>query len=165
MTDIIHPTSPAELAAVAALFHEYADWLRDQICLYDFAEEMRAFPAPYEAPSGTLLLARDGGDALGALGVRPLGERICEMKRLYVRPGARGTGLGRALAEASLTWAREAGYDAMRLDTLDSLHAARQLYESLGFVAIPPYNPNPPDRVLFFEKRLQGDGVRRSPRP
>lgn len=154
MTEIIHPTTPAELAAVAALFHEYAEWLRDQICLYDFAEEMRAFPAPYEAPAGTLLLATDHGNHVGAVGVRPLGQGICEMKRLYVRPVARGTGLGRRLAEASLAWARDAGYGAMRLDTLDSLEAARKLYERLGFLAIAPYNPNPPDRVLFFEKRL-----------
>lgn len=155
MPEIIQPTQPAELAMVAQLFHEYAEWLGDRICLHDFTTEMRGFPAPYKPPAGALFLARDGDEAVGAVGIRPLGPEICEMKRLFVRPEARGRGLGRALAEASLAWARAAGYDAMRLDTLVSLDAARALYESLGFVTIPAYNPNPPDRVLFFEKKLR----------
>jgi len=154
MIEIIQPATKHDLAAVAALFREYAEWLSDRISLYDFEQEMQGFPRPYVPPAGTLFLAKKSGAAVGAVGVRPLGAGICEMKRLYVRPEARGTGLGRKLAEATISWARDAGFEAMRLDTLDSLTAARALYESLGFTPIPPYNPNPPDRVLFFEKRL-----------
>ncbi len=146
--------TPADLAEVSALFHDYADWLKAAISLYDFAEEMKIFPRPYVEPDGVLLLAEVNGKIMGAVGVRRIGADICEMKRLYTHPDARGQGLGRRLADAAVAFGRDAGYRAMRLDTIPELAAAQTLYESMGFEQIEPYNPNPPDRVLFFEKLL-----------
>jgi ribosomal protein S18 acetylase RimI-like enzyme len=76
------------------------------------------------------------------------------MKRLYVHPGARGSGTGRALVESSIARARELGHRVMRLDTLPSMDAARSLYTSLGFRPIERYNDNPIPGVLFFELQL-----------
>jgi ribosomal protein S18 acetylase RimI-like enzyme len=83
----------------------------------------------------------------GCCGLRPLDAtdypNAAEMKRLYVRPGFRGMGLGRQLAEAILDAARGAGYACVLLDTLDDMESARALYEDLGFVEVPPYYHNP----------------------
>jgi ribosomal protein S18 acetylase RimI-like enzyme len=86
--------------------------------------------------------------------VRPLEEGACELKRLYVRPDARGSGAGRALVQAIVEEARRLGYRTMRLDTLPTMDAARALYRSLGFVEVERYNDNPIPGVLFFELEL-----------
>ena len=77
------------------------------------------------------------------------------MKRLYVRPSARGGGWGRRLAERVVADARDAGYERMRLDTLPSMGAAHRLYLEMGFAEIPAYRPNPVGGTRFFELDLR----------
>ncbi len=96
----------------------------------------------------------DSGEALGCVGVRPLAEATCELKRLYVRPQARGTGLGRVLAVAAVAAARELGYASIRLDTLPGMTEATALYRSLGFQEIAPYRFNPVPGTRFLQLRL-----------
>jgi ribosomal protein S18 acetylase RimI-like enzyme len=137
----------AELEAVRLLFREYANSLQHDLCFQGFEDELANLPGDYAAPRGVLLLARVGQDLAGCCGLRPLDgsdyANACEMKRLYVRAGFRGSGIGRALAEACLDQARQAGYGCLLLDTLDDMESARALYEDLGFTEVPPYYHNP----------------------
>ena len=154
-TSIQAAETPADLAAAKALFLEYAESMDFDLCFQDFEGEMAAFPGGYAAPSGALLLAMLDGTPVGAVGLRDLGEGVCEMKRLYLRPAARGTGLGRALTEAVIAEGRRLGYRAMRLDTIAKHHdMAIALYRDLGFQEIPPYCVNPIPGALYMELSL-----------
>jgi len=116
--------------------------------------ELAGLPGAYAPPEGRLLLAFFGGEPAGCIALRKIGEEICEMKRLWVRPAFRGTGLGRQLAESLMAEARAAGYRRVRLDTLPSMKAAQALYLSLGFADIPPYNDHPIEGTRFMEAFL-----------
>jgi ribosomal protein S18 acetylase RimI-like enzyme len=145
-----------EIAAAAALFREYADWLGIDLSFQGFEAELASLPGKYAPPTGELMLAcASVGGALGCVAVRPLdGLTICEMKRLYVRPAARGLGIGAALVGAIITSAEELGYAEMRLDTLPTMPEAFALYERFGFLQIPAYYHNPVPGTVYFGKRL-----------
>jgi len=147
---LISDADAADADALRELFREYFAWLGPEGWFSDVEAELAALPGGYDA----ILVARDGGEIVGCVALRSLEDGACEMKRLYVRPTARGSGAGRALVETSIARARELGYRKMRLDTLPTMDAARVLYLSLGFRPIERYNDNPIEGVLFFELRL-----------
>jgi len=140
----------SDVDEVRTLFREYATSLPFALDFQDFDRELADLPGAYAPPRGALLLARGEG----CVGLRPIDDTTCEMKRLYVRPSARGTGLGRRLAEAVVAEARRLGYAHMRLDTVPEMAAAQSLYERLGFREIPPYRPNPILGARFLELQL-----------
>ena len=146
-TVLRRPVGAAELAETQAIFREYAASLDVDLCFQNFETELARLPGEYASPSGHLLLAWVGDALAGCGALRALEgsdyANACEMKRLFVRPGFRGLGLGRIITEALLDEARRAGYSHLLLDTLDDMEAARELYTSLGFEEIPPYYFNP----------------------
>jgi ribosomal protein S18 acetylase RimI-like enzyme len=144
----------ADLPAVRRLLKEYAGSLDFPLDFQDFERELAELPGAYAPPHGTLLLARIDGEAAGCVALRRLADDTCEMKRLYIRPGHRGLGLGRLLAAAIVEAARARGYRAMRLDTTPSMAAAQALYTELGFRDIPPYTVNPVAGTRFLELAL-----------
>ena len=138
------------LDEVRTLFAEYAASLPFALDFQEFDRELAELPGAYAPPRGALLLARGEG----CVGLRPIDATTCELKRLYVRPSERGTGLGRRLAEAIIAEARRLGYTQIRLDTVPGMDAAQSLYEQLGFREIPPYRPNPIPGARFLELQL-----------
>lgn len=150
MIDIRPAQLPRELAEVRSLFREYVTGLGIDLEFQDFEAEIAGLPGKYATPRGRLLLAWSETEVVGCVALRPLDETSCEMKRLYVRPQARGEQLGRRLAERICDEARAAGYSKICLDTLPTMASAQKLYQSLGFKSIEPYVFNPIAETKFL---------------
>src|SRR5947209_20189405 len=145
---------PDDHAIVEALFREYVASLAEDISFQNVDDELGTLPGKYARPSGVVLIVREGAQAAGAIAYRMVEPGVCEMKRLYVRPGFRGSGLGRELANELIEDARAQGYRTMLLDTLASMEAARALYRDLGFVPVTPYYDNPLPGVTYMALEL-----------
>jgi GNAT superfamily N-acetyltransferase len=157
--------TPGEFAQARALFEEYAAWLAVDLCFQGFAEELATLPGAYAPPRGMLLLAGPVDAAIGCIALRPLDSDssgaiavteggAAEVKRLYVRPPARGTGLGLRLVQAVIDGARAIGYRELKLDTLDRMAEARSLYARLGFHECAPYYHNPIPGTVYMSRSL-----------
>lgn len=144
------------LGPVRELFREYEAGLGIDLSFQQFDLELASLPGAYAAPAGCLLLARVAGELAGCAGVRPFAPGTAELKRLYVRPHARGLGAARALADAALRHARTRRYARVVLDTLPTMDAALSLYGSLGFRDIEPYRVNPIAGTRFMGLDLGG---------
>ena len=143
-----------EVPAMRELFSEYGRSLGIDLSFQDFPRELETLPGKYAPPDGAAILALVGGAACGCVALRKIEEGSCEMKRLYVRPDARGLGIGAELVRRIIDVARARGYRVMRLDTLPDMKSAIALYTSFGFRQIPAYTYNPIHGAVYMEKTL-----------
>ncbi len=165
MTEVRNPVEIVEaldaeaLAACRELFAEYQREIGVSLCFQGFDRELATLPADYARPRGRLWLARSAAGNAGCVAIRALDADAAEMKRLYVRPEYRGTGLGRRLARLAVDTARDLGYRTIKLDTLRTMTSAQRLYGSLGFADAPRYNDNPLADVRFLALELSRSPV------
>jgi GNAT superfamily N-acetyltransferase len=153
--EFIQAGSPDEIEQARGLFREYETWIETDLCFQSFARELAELPGKYAPPDGRLLLAFQDEQLAGCVALRKIGEGVCEMKRLFLRPDFHGKGLGRRLIDQVVQEAREIGYQRMRLDTLPPrMNKAIELYRRLGFKEIEPYYENPVTGALFMELQL-----------
>ncbi len=152
---IFQAESSAHIAQARELFLEYAQSLGFNLCFQSFDKELAELPGKYAPPAGRLMLAELDSQLAGCVALRRIGENICEMKRLYVRPQFRGQKLGGVLAHRIIAEARAIGYERMRLDTVEPvMKDAVAMYRKLGFREIAPYCENPIAGALYMELQL-----------
>jgi GNAT superfamily N-acetyltransferase len=154
MAEIRWAMIPGDIVPVRSLFQEYAASLNFELDFQDFREELETLPGKYAPPLGSILVAKEEGETVGCVAVRPLRDGVCEMKRLYVKPSHRGKSLGRDLALAIIEEAKRLGYKVMRLDTVVEMKEASALYRALGFQPIHAYCYNPLPGAMYFELKL-----------
>lgn len=152
--DIRTACFPADRPAVLEIFSEYVASPKADLTFQDYTREFAGLPGCYAGPRGCILLAWVDGALAGCAALRPVDTEIGEMKRVYVRPLARGLGLGRRLVTTLIAQARTTGYQALRLDVLPEFTAARALYASLGFQPAAPISHNPIPGTAFLGLNL-----------
>jgi GNAT superfamily N-acetyltransferase len=157
MQSIRQACFPDDMPAVVAIFREYVHSPSVSLDFQDYEREFAGLPGQYAAPEGRLMLACDDGAIVGCGALRRVDATTCELKRVYVRPVARGKSLGRHMVLRLLDEAKLAGYTRVCLDVLPEFVAAQRLYESLGFVAAEPVSFNPVVGTKFLELRLNKD--------
>lgn len=152
---ILAVTEEARLEDVKDLFREYAQSLDIDLCFQNFEDELKTLPGKYRRPEGALIIALVDDKSAGCVALRKFQEGIGEMKRLYVRQGYRGLGIGKKLVSLIIEEASRLDYAYIRLDTLDSMKEAISLYQSFGFYDIEPYIFNPIKGARFMEMKIE----------
>lgn len=140
--------------AAAKLFSEYAEWLGIDLSFQHFENELNGLEAMYSAPNGGIILCKENDQFIACVAVRRIDDTTAELKRMYVQPAYQGKGIASRLLENALQLAKDLGYSSVRLDTLDNMTPAIQLYKKYGFYEIPAYYHNPIGNAVYFEKLL-----------
>jgi GNAT superfamily N-acetyltransferase len=159
MIEIHRVGTPHALAAARSLIRAHIEAHSEAHHAAATAVLLDALPAPYIPPAGGLWLAWDGPEAAGCVALQRLAPGIAEVKRMYVRPASRGRGIARALIQRAIVEARALGYERLRLGTLTTMHAAQNLYTSLGFRSIAPYRAVEFGDTLFYELEIGAAAV------
>lgn len=151
---ILQAASPEEIAQVRTLFQEYWDSFGFTPCFQDFGRELAELPGKYVPPAGRLGLALIDGWPAGCVALRPVDALRGEAKRLYVRPDARGHGLGGKLLAWIIGEARAAGYRELVGDTMPVMRQALAMYDRLGFERTAPYGDHPTEGAVYLRLPL-----------
>ena len=154
MAQLVQAHTAAQIHTVRELMREYQRALGIDLCFQGFEAELAALPGAYAPPTGRLLLAIHEEQPVGCVGLQRVDATRGEMKRLYVRPSARGANIGRSLVTKILADAKDIGYSEVVLDTLPVMIEAQRLYEQFGFREIAAYRPNPVVGARYLGKRL-----------
>lgn len=146
------------------LFTQYTNLLiendstfKEYLALQNYDDEISNLKEKYGAPKGRLYLASVAGETAGCIGLKPLDEKRCEMKRLFVKPQFRGRKIAEQLVKTIIEDAKEIGYKEMYLDTLPFLKGAILLYEKLGFIETDCYNNSPIENTIYMKLTLKNN--------
>lgn len=128
---VIHPRTHEHWDHARRLVEEYGQIIRETPCFDDLSDDLAALDRRYGGRAGKAWIGALGHDDFAGVILMELGADHATLRRLYVEPRARGTGLGRRLIQSAIGCSRGL---PLELETLDSMVEARALYASLGFV-------------------------------
>ncbi len=154
MFEYIVVSTEEEYKAAISLFKEYAEWLNIDLSFQNFEAELETIKNMYSSPLGSIILCKNKKNFIACIAIRPKGDLIAEFKRMYVKPNYQRNKIGETLLALSLAFAKNAGYKKVRLDTLNTMTPAMNLYEKNGFYKIEAYYFNPEPTAVYFEKTL-----------
>lgn len=154
MFEYVFVETEEQYSTASLLFREYAQWLGIDLSFQSFEKELLEIKKMYASPKGMILLCRLKDEYIACVAVRPNEEYVAELKRMYVKPAFQQQGIGQELIQRALDFCKQAGYEKVRLDTLNTMTPAMRLYEKNGFVTIPAYYHNPFSEAVYFEKLL-----------
>jgi RimJ/RimL family protein N-acetyltransferase len=120
---------PAVMLLIGRVFAEYGLLLMPAFEVPDLLR----FNAHYTPPRGAVWVVREDARVVGSVGVERLDDRTAELHRLYLDSTLRGRGIGRALVETVLDWAREQGVRRLVLWSDTRFEQSHRLYRRLGF--------------------------------
>lgn len=154
MADYILAETEEHFNAARKLITEYAAWLAIDLCFQNFDDELLHLNRMYAPPSGGIILCKVQNEYIGCVGIREFSGEVAEMKRLYVVPEHRKKGIAKRLLEEAEDLAKKFNYKKIKLDTLDTMSPAMNLYESNGYLKTTPYYNNPQPGAVYFEKNI-----------
>ncbi|GMV87587.1 MAG: hypothetical protein AMXMBFR81_05180 [Chthonomonas sp.] len=128
---VIHPRTPEHWDHARRLISLYGEAIRETPCFDDLSDDLAALHRRYGGRAGKAWIAAPGKEDFAGVVLLDFRSDRALLKRLYVEPRARGTGLGRRLVRAAIGCSRDL---PVELETLDSMVEARALYASEGFV-------------------------------
>jgi ribosomal protein S18 acetylase RimI-like enzyme len=154
MLEYIFVSQPNEYESAMDLFLEYSNWLNIDLSFQKFDAELKSLKTMYGVPFGCIILCKHGNDFVGCVAVRKIDDGVAELKRMYVKPDFQRMGIGENLLKMSISFAREKGFDVIKLDTLNTMKPAMNLYAKHGFVETDAYYFNPEPTAVYFELKL-----------
>lgn len=154
MVSYIIADTEEEYKTAAGLYKEYAAWLNIDLSFQHFDEEMISLQTMYGSPNGGIILCKKENIFIGCVGIRKIDNNTAELKRMFLKPGYQKQGIGTILLDNAIELARTLNYNIIRLDTLNYMTAAINLYKKHGFYEIPAYYHNPNETAVYFEMKL-----------
>ena len=154
MVDYIIAHTDEEYAIATKLFQEYAAWLNIDLAFQKFEEELTGLKTMYAAPYGGIILCKIKNEFVGCVAIRKINNSTAELKRMFVQTAFQGKGIGKILLEKAIEFAERSGYTRIRLDTLNYMLPAINLYKQYGFYEIPAYYDNPNETAVYFELQI-----------
>ncbi len=151
---MMQPGNAAQWETVRDLFREYWVSFGFSPCFQGFEAEVAGLPGAYAPPGGALAVALIGDQAAGCVALRRFDAERGEAKRLYVRPGFRGRGVGRALLDWVIGEARAIGYREIVGDTMPEMAVALEMYDRAGFERTGPHTEKATPGAVYLRLKL-----------